>query len=550
MSVQTQFPQAGISRKKGISLVWIVPIVALVVGAGLVYKTITEKGPAIEILFESAEGLEAGKTKIKYKDVDIGKVKDVTLTHDLKGVKVSAALAREAKGYLTEQTRFWVVRPRLTGSTVSGMDTLLSGAYIAIEPGREGAPRLKFKGLEVPPLVTRDSKGRLFTLKAGELQSLDYGSPVYFRGVKVGQVTGYGLDKEEQGVDIRIFIDAPHDRMVSNLSKFWAVSGINMNVGTDGLQVNTQSLVSILMGGIELYTPQGTQDQNPVEEGQIFTLYASRETAMEKSFARKKSYLLKFSQSVRGLDIGAPVEFRGFELGRVAQISLEYDSKADKILVPVRIEVEEERLHCVSYNAGSGKEKITMDQLVSKGMRGQLSTGNLLTGKLFVALDFFTSQAPAKVIDHGDIIEIPTIPTPLEALTNNLVTIIGKIQKLPFEDIGTGLKDAVQSFKTAGNAVKALAESGELAEAVKGFGQIIEKVQILADKLSSTLPPTVDQARQTLKDAGGVLSRDAAVVVELRRTLDELSQAAKAVQALADELEQHPESLLRGKEKK
>jgi len=543
----TQLPSAGISRKKEISLVWIIPIVALIIGAGLVYKAIKEKGPVAVISFESAEGLEAGKTKVKYKDVDMGKVLDVTLTQDLKGVKVTVALAREADGYLTDQTRFWVVRPRLSGSTVSGLETLLSGAYIAIEPGREGVPQSEFKGLEFPPLVTRDSRGTLVTLRAGKLDSLDYGSPVYYRGVKVGQVTGYGLKEDGQGVDIQVFIDAPHDKRVTGSSKFWSASGLDMGLGTDGLKINTESLMSILLGGIVLANPDMGPPGAPPAAGTVFPLYESREAAMEKQFARKESYLLKFSQSVRGLDIGAPVEFRGFVVGRVADIGIEFDWDNNQVLVPVRIEIELGRLGRFISGTGEPEEDKALDLLVKQGMRGQMRTGNLLTGKLFVALDFFDSPAPDRVVDHGDILEIPTVSAPLEALTSSLSAFLEKIEKLPAEEIAKEIINAVQSVKAAGDAVGALAGSGEITGAVREFEGVMKKVQALADGLTSELPPTVGQARKTLDGVNGVLARDAAVVVELQRTLEELGEAAKAVRILAEELEQHPESLIRGK---
>ncbi|WDP90392.1 MAG: MCE family protein [Desulfobacter sp.] len=548
MKESSSLPRAAVSRKKEISLVWIVPIVALVVGAGLVYKAVKEKGPVAVISFESAEGIEAGKTRVKYKDVDMGKVRAVRLTPGLNGVRVTVDLDREAEGYLTDQTRFWVVRPRLSGTTVSGLSTLLSGAYIAIEPGREGRPKSEFKGLEIPPLVTRDSRGSLFTLKAGELDSLDYGSPVYFRGVKVGQVTGYGLETGGKGVDVQVFINAPHDGMVTRASRFWSASGLDMDLGANGLKINTESLVSILLGGIVLANPDAETPGPPVPAGTVFSLHSSREAAMAKQFSRKIPYLLKFSHSVRGLDIGAPVEFRGFVVGRVADISIEFDSKKNQVLVPVRIEIEEERLAQVSPGKEMPEAEDILEILVRHGMRGQLRTGNLLTGKLYLALDFFENAAPAQILDHGDILEIPTVAGSLEALTSHLSAVLVKLEKLPVAEISRQLIGAVQSVKKAGDTVTALAGSGDTTGAVNSFNLALQKIGILADSLSSELPPALVQARQTLDGVGGVLAKDAAVVADLQRTLAELAEAAKAVRALAEELEQHPESLLRGKE--
>ena len=549
MNAITQLPKASVSQKKEISLVWIIPIVALVIGAGMVFNAFTQKGPVAVIRFESAESLEAGKTRVKYKDVDVGKVSDVSLSENFQGVRITVDLAREADGYLTDQTRFWVVRPRLSGSTVSGLGTLLSGAYIAIEPGSEGVQMSEFIGLEEPPLVTRDSKGKLFTLKAGKLDSLDYGSPVYYRGVKVGQVTGYGLEEGGQGVDVQVFINAPHDKMVVGSSKFWSASGLDMDLGTDGLKINTESLMSILLGGIVLSNPDTATPGVPAAAGTVFSLYESREKSMARQFTRKEAYLLKFSQSVRGLDIGAPVEFRGFVVGRVTDIGIEFDREKKQVLVSVRIEIEDGWLEQMMAGKGRKDEDITLDVLVAQGMRGQVRTGNLLTGKLYVALDFFETTSLAMAIDHGDILEIPTLPTPIEALTTSLYAIMGKLQKLPIEKIAIGIEEAVRSIKTAGDAVTALAASGEIAGALKKLNQVMSSAQTLAEGLASELPPAVGQAKQTLEGVNTVLSRDAAVVVELHRTMEELAGAAKAVRTLAEELERHPESLIMGKEK-
>ena len=207
-------PEAVVQRKKQISIVWLVPVVAILIGGWLAYKGLTEKGPMVTISFESAEGLEAGKTKLKYKDVEVGQVQTIRFNADLSRVLVTAELVKEAEPYLTENTRFWVVRPRVTASGVSGLGTLFSGAYIGMDPGKEGRPARSFEGLEIPPLVTRDMPGRDFILRATALGSLDIGSPVYYRQIQVGQVTGYELDKEAQSLSIKVFINAPHDALV------------------------------------------------------------------------------------------------------------------------------------------------------------------------------------------------------------------------------------------------------------------------------------------------------------------------------------------------
>jgi paraquat-inducible protein B len=176
----SNLPQAEVQRKKQISIVWLIPIVAVLIGGWLAYKGLSEKGPIVMISFESAEGLEAGKTKLRYKDVEIGLVESIRFNADLSRVLVTAELVKEAAPYLTENTRFWVVRPRVTASGVSGLGTIFSGAYIGMDPGKEGEPMRDFKGLEIPPVVTTGMPGRDFLLRANTLGSLDIGAPVYY----------------------------------------------------------------------------------------------------------------------------------------------------------------------------------------------------------------------------------------------------------------------------------------------------------------------------------------------------------------------------------
>ncbi|MCG8532596.1 MAG: MlaD family protein, partial [Desulfovibrionales bacterium] len=342
--VEETLPEAVVSKKKGLSLIWIVPLVAFCIGVGLVYTALTEKGPRVTITFASADGLDAGKTKVKYKDVTIGKVESVELNDDFSEVIATVRLTREADEFLSENTRFWIVRPRMHGATVSGLETLLSGAYVAVDPGVKGEEQYEFIGLESPPLVTGNAKGKLFTLKAKELGSLDYGSPVYYRDISVGQVVGYGLQKGGKSVDIQVFVDAPYDTYVTDTSRFWVASGLDMELDAEGIRVDTESIVSILVGGVAFTNPDYLGTAPVADAGDIFRLYDTRKLAMTEEFIEKEYFVLKFSQAVRGLDVGAPVEFKGFPIGRVVDIGIEFDWKSKEVLVPVRIEVEQERI--------------------------------------------------------------------------------------------------------------------------------------------------------------------------------------------------------------
>ena len=552
-------PHAIIQKKKGISIIWIIPLAAIIIAAGLVYKALIEKGPVITITFQSAKGLEAGKTKIKYKDVTIGEVKTITVNSSLKNIMVTAQLVKEAEKYLTETTRFWVVRARLSGGNISGLGTLFSGGYIAIDPNLEGDEKHDFQGLEIPPVVTSDLPGRHFQLKAPRLGSLEHGSPIYFKGVKVGQVVGYQFSDKKEDLDIKIFIDAPYDRNVFDTTHFWFASGLDMILDARGIRIDTQSFVSMMIGGLAFANPNQKIQGSPAQEGYVFPIYQSYEDAIAMRYSHKEYYLLKFDNSVRGLSIGAPVEFRGFPIGQVTDIGLEPAWEYNRMMIRVKIEVELEHIKQLTKNNEAPIN--TLELMVSKGMRAQLKIGNLITGSMYVALDFFKAAKPASIVMHDGIIEIPTISASLDELTDNLTALLNKLSKIPLEEIGSAALDAIhsieetsRSFKKTGDGITELVSSNTLKEAVNSLNQSLVQIQRLTFELEQTLPSAINSiSKKTVTTLGQIeklTASDSAIILELNRTIKEFSRAAQTIHRLADYLEQHPESIIQGKGKK
>jgi paraquat-inducible protein B len=521
--------QAVVQPKKSVSIVWIVPLVALLIGGWLLYKAISEKGPCITITFESAEGLEAGKTKIKFKDVEVGQVEEIHLSPDLSHVMVTAQLTRDAKDYLTENTRFWVVRARIAGGGVSGLSTLFSGAYIGIDPGKPGKTARSFKGLERPPIVTTDLPGRHFVLKAERLGSLGVGKPVYFRQIKVGQVVAYEMEKDGQSVDIGIFIHAPHHERVRENTRFWNAGGVDVSVDANGIKVYTESFVTLMIGGIAFETPKDSEPGPAAKEGDIFRLYDKREDIYKKTYVKKTRWLLHFQGSVGGLSVGAPVKFKGITIGEVIDLKLEFDYDAMAFRIPVEIEIEPERI------AMTGKETIDRQRgnefLVEKGLRAQLKQGNLLTGQLYIDLDMYPDEPPRKIVYGGKYPELPTIPTPLEEITRSIAKIVDKLEKLPLEQIGKDLRET-------------------LAHLNKSTEQLLKLMQNLDETVAPAATATLERSQTTLIKLDRLLSAESPTGHELKRALAELADAARNISVLADYLGRHPESLVFGKEKR
>lgn len=551
-------PLAGVRKKTEFSLVWIIPIVAVLIAAGLVYKAVTEKGPTITLTFKSAEGLEAGKTKIKYKDVEVGQIETIKVSDDLKGVTLTVQMVKETTSYLTEKTRFWIVRARLAAGSVSGLGTLLSGSYIVIEPGKEGKPETHFTGLEIPPVIMSDQPGQRFRLQASHLGSLERGSPVYFKGIKVGQVIQYELPDQEESVDIQVFIEAPYDKRVVSSTRFWFASGLDVEMNAEGLRIDTQSFVSLMIGGLVFANPDHIKPGAPMTAKTILPIHDSLDEAMKRIYVNKESYLLKFENSVRGLSIGAPVMFRGFPIGEVTDINLEINWEKSETKIPVTIEVEPGRIQKLFTNTkepGNALKKV-----IHMGLRAQLQTGNILSGALYVALDFFEGTKPASLVFHDDIVEIPTIPSSLNEITSSLTALLNKLEKLPVDQIGDatlksiqGIQETVSSFKDVAIEVKGLISSEQLKQTLDNLDQSISSIRKLTTNLEQELPPSLDTVSEktinTLTGIQKVTAPDSALIFELKQTLREFSKTAQSIRALTDLLERHPEAIIQGKGK-
>jgi paraquat-inducible protein B len=545
-------PRAVVKTRKQISIVWLVPVVALAIGGWLAYKAITEKGPTITITFETAEGLEAGKTKIKYKDVEIGKVETIDVSPDLSHIIATAELFKGAEQYLTEKTQFWVVRARVAAGKVSALGTLFSGAYIGMDPGKSGAPQRKFKGLEVPPVVTTDLPGRHFVLRSQRLWSLDVGSPIYYRQIKVGQVVSYELEKDNKTIRFQVFINAPHHELVYKNTKFWNAGGVDVTLDADGIRIRTEALVAILLGGIAFDIPPGLDPGDPAEMNEVFKLFANQEDILEKKTTELNNFILEFKGSVRGLSVGAPVELRGIKLGEVTKIRAEFDQETMSPRILVFIQTDPDAFKVVGKAVVTPKDEL--EQMVAKGLRAQLQTGSLLTGQLFVDVDFFPDAPPAKINYDGIYPQLPTVPARMEMLRASVTHLLNKLEKLPIDEIGNSLLNTVR------NAEK-ITDSAELKQAIANLNQTLKNTnQFTADfnkkitpQLNSAmaqLNATLKQADKTLADAGSVVNPDSSLYRQLNRAMKELADAAQSIRALAEYLERHPDALIYGKGKR
>lgn len=523
-------------RRFRIPLVWIIPLVAALIGLFLAARTYYEQGPTITIHFKTGEGLEPGKTRIKFKDVDVGQVTGVALDEDGAHVIATARMAREAARLLVDDTRFWVVSAKVSGNAVSGLDTLLSGAYVGMDAGKSAERREHFTGLDTAPVITFDVPGRYFLLQAETLGSLGVGTPVYFRRIQAGQVTGFKLDENGRQLDIQVFIKAPYDRFVTTDSRFWNASGVDVKLSADGVQVNTESLATILAGGLAFQTPEGANDE-PAPKDHRFRVFPNHAEALKQPYENMRAYMLRFTETVRGLSVGAPVDFRGIQVGEVTAIHPDFNTGNMDLGLLVEIAVYPGRMRVrpqpgktplIGKDARDKNFRDFIDKLIANGLRSQLRNGNLVTGQLYVALDFFPGTKPARADWSQTPPMLPTQRGSLDELQTTLLRIVAKLDKLPLDEIGQDTR-----------------------KAIVGLGRTIDEAEGLVKRLdglaSGEVRDTVVEARAAITDTRKLLAGDAPLQQDLRASLQELSRAAQALRHLADTLDRHPEALLRGK---
>lgn len=525
--------------------VWLIPILAALIGLTLGARAWLATGPTITITFKTAEDIEPGKTKIKYKNVDIGDVKSVALAPDGKGVVVTAEMTQGAQKLLLDDTRFWVVRARVAGSGITGLSTLLSGAYIGIDIGTSAESRREFVGLDVPPSVTADEPGREFILRSEDLGSVDIGSPVYFRRVQVGKVTATRLDADGRGVTLRVFVSAPHERHVTENTRFWHASGLDVALDAGGIKLQTQSLISIVLGGIAFGTPESAEPGSAADAEHSFALFENQALAMKRTSTEVTPMVAHFTESLRGLAPGAQVDFRGVVVGEVTSIDVSYDRDRKEFSFPVGMVLYSDRLGSkvsAAIERAQVDPTVLMRRSIERGLRAQLRTANLLTGQRYVALDFFPGARPVKVAaapaagappggSEAPVLEIPTISGSLEDLQATLTSIAKRIENVPFDEIAADLRTALQS----------------LDRTLKNTDGLIGRLDGQLGELVPELKAAIADTRRTMKSADNLLASDTPTQQELRETLREVSRAAQSMRELTDYVQRRPESLLRGK---
>ncbi|MBF0368803.1 MAG: MCE family protein [Magnetococcales bacterium] len=545
-------PEVVVETPSGFSPIWLIPLIAAIMAIWIGFTTWMEKGPTIEISFETSDGIKIGQTRIKYRDVEVGQVKGVRFSDDLSHILVTARITRHMADHLKTNTRFWVVRPRLSASGLTGLGTLVSGAYIEMDPG-SGEPAETFIGLEEPPVVRAHEQGREYLLLADRLAALQPGSAIYYRGITVGEVLNYELTDDKQNVRVRIFIQAPYHDLVKENTRFWNANGIDVSMDANGINVKTESLPVMLVGGISFETPTNLESSQTAQQGNLFILYENHAATTELAYTRKVHFVAYFDHSVRGLKIDAPVEFRGIKVGSVTDFKMAFDDSDGTFHIPVLLQLEPERI-ARNKPASPSEERELFQQLIQKGLRAQLHTNNYLTGSLFVELDLLP-ETPLR-LRGGDsgFPELPTIPSPFEEITRSVTGLLEKLHQLPLENLVQELAETVHGANLLVNAPEMGKTVSNLSDSTASLNRLLKnlegEVQPLAADLASTLletRKTLQEVQESVDGLAGTVTPGSKLHFQLVETLKELSATSRSVRGLTDYLKRNPEALIFGK---
>jgi paraquat-inducible protein B len=507
--------------------IWLVPIIAALLGLWLVIYTYMTEGPEITITLSTAAGIEPGKTKIKALNVELGIVESLELTQDMQRVTVKAKLERFAVPLLRDDTQFWVVRPRVGPGGISGLGTLLSGSYIRLAAGTGSAGRREFVGLDNPPATPAGTPGLKIYLSSNRAGSVSAGDPVLYRGYRVGQVDSADFDAEAQRISYEIFIDKPYDTLISENTRFWNASGIALDASADGIKLEFGSLQTLLVGGVAFDLPEGELPGRPAEDGDQFELFPNQASIEQKVYEHYAEYVVLFPQSVRGLSPGAPVEYRGIKIGTVQRVLIAEWVEADLTRatesIPVLIRLEPGRVGLPDdEDAVANLQETVRQGLLARGLRATLQTGNLLTGSALIAVDYYPEAGSATPGEFAGYPEIPALPSGIGRLQQQIGQLLSKLNALPIEP-------ALQDLDAGLVAVR----------------ETLESIQDLtSNPATQAIPASINTTLQELNATLDDLSPDSETGERLNRLLGELNQTMRNIESLTRTLSSKPNAII------
>ena len=524
---------ADITNVKSISKIWLVPIVAICMGAWMFYHQWSNQGPLINIVFENASGLEVGKTKIKMHNVDVGEVKSIALTEDLQKVLVTARMSANSEGLLRESTEFWAVNPRISLNGISGLNTLVSGTYINMSTNLEGPSSRDFVALSAPPITPSGTPGLHVTLNSDAEFAFKEGDPVIYKGLKVGEFESIYFNFEERVVYYNTFIQAPYHKLITTNTKFWNTSGVEMDIGANGFKVKSSSIETLITNGVAFGVPEGMPQGNRVSERSYFNIHDSYDSAAEERYKESAKFVILVEDTVRGLHVGAPVEYRGIKVGKVLDINPP-NSNQQKwldagVAIPVVIGIQPGRVEQTDDDIGIEFINRQITTWVENGFRASLQTGNLLTGALFVNLEQYANVPSVEMEKFQDYPVIPSISNEFSQITEKVSAILDNINDMDLIQLSEAANKMMDDISASANSMNSTADD------FAGTLKQMEEQQVSA-KLANAL--------EGIAELTSGFSSGSRTNNEINETLDTLQQRLRELQPLLLELNQAPNSLI------
>ncbi len=545
---------ATVRHRRRIPLVWIVPILTAMIAGWLAWDTFSKRGPTITVTFNTAVGLTAGQSQLKYRNVVMGTVKTITIAPDLSNVLVTIETVKEAETLLTDKTIFWVVKPQLFAGTVSGLETILSGSYIGMRPSTgPGLAKRDFVGQEDPPILQASVKGTTFRLDTSRLGSISLGAPIFFRDIEVGTVMGWDLHDLASRVAIHVFVRAPFDRYVRDDSNFWNASGLSVSLGTNGINIQMESLRAILLGGIAFDTSH--ESTAPISQADHrFKLYANIEEAKSAGFGQQIKLISYFPGSVAGVTEGADVTFHGLKIGEITQVGLVYDPKSDRVLAPVHYRIEAGRVSNLAKAQGMEPVNVA-EEMIRRGLRATLQAPSLISNSKIISLQVVPDDKPAGLAKEGDRYVIPAAEVGgFDSLTASASELLSKINRIDFDKIGSSLVSAATGIDQTINGPQIKATLVALEKAMIDVQDIARKLDTDATPALKRLPAIAVQLQDAVTKANRLIGSvdkgygdSSKFLRDLDRLLPQLTEAARSIRTLADLLSRHPEALIKGR---
>lgn len=530
-------------------LVWLVPVVTALIALWLVWDTYSKRGPTITVSFDSAGGLTAGQSQLKFKDVTMGTVKAIAVSPDLSKVLVTIETTREAAPLLTDKTIFWIVKPQLFAGNISGLDTLLSGSYVGMLPTTAaGKSAREFVGSPDPPILTTAVPGTTFILETTRLRAISLGSPIFYRDLEVGTVLGWDLGDMARTVAVHAFVRAPFDKYVHDDSTFWNASGISLKLSASGVDFQMESVKALLMGGLAFESKPGTSAPRSAA-GRRFPLYTDREAARASGFSHHLLLVSNFSGSVAGLEIGADVTLHGLKIGEVTDVGLVFDAKLGRIVAPVKYRIDAERISGIAAVQGIAPGTIAAE-MVKRGFRAVLQAPSLITGQKIVALEFVPDAPPDELRRDGDVFIVPSSEGGgFDSIARSANELLSKINRIDFDAIGTGLVGITKGLDTKINGPEIKSILADAQDTMRKLDAGMTPALARLPDISAQLQGALTQVNRLAASINTGYGADSKLNRDVESLVRQLTDTVRSVRALSDLLGRNPEALIKGRGK-